>query len=295
MIPKITRNDDVLKGIFFINTSFFLFSTVSAIVKWTSSTFDILQIVFLRNALALLPAMFFVWYSGGLVHLSTKRMWGHFLRSFCGLMAMVTSFASFKFLPLPEAFTLSFTAPFFIIILSVILLKEQVHLYRWTAILFGFLGVVIMAGPNGYFRNVGTVFALISVLFYGFGMLQIRELSKTEHPVTIMFYFTLFSTIVTAIPMPFFWKSPENVDWVLFLLLGFLGGFGQFMLSKAYSFAPPSALAHYQYVVMIWGVFYGWVIWGDLMSWTGLLGAFMIIGSGLYIVHRERLERQTTS
>lgn len=283
-------NDHVTKGILFINVAFFLFSTVGAIAKWTSESYPILQIVFLRNFFALLPVMGIVYLNGGYLGLRTKSLKRHFARTFCGLMAMIFSFASYKYLPLPESFTLGFTAPFVITILSVLLLKETVQPYRWHAVAVGFLGVLIMAGPNGYFTNYGTAFALVSVVFYAFAMIQIRELSKTEPPVTIMFYFTVFSTLVTAMSLPFCWTAINGHDLLLFMALGFLGGLGQYFLSKAYACAPPSALAHYQYVVMVWGMGYGWVLWGDMMSITSCFGAVIIVLSGLYSSYREHLK-----
>lgn len=279
----------VLRGILMMVVAVFLFTCMDAVVKWVGSTYPTGQIVFFRNLVAFLPISLFVARTGGLAVLRTGNLMGHALRGVVGLAAMASFFAAYALMPLGDVVAIGMSGPIFMTALSVPLLKEQVGLRRWSAVVVGFMGVLLMTRPGAGALAPGALLALSGALFYALAMISIRKLSRTEHPTTIVFYFTLFATLVAALVLPFGqWKTPENLaDLGLLVAIGLIGGFAQFAMTHAFRLAPVAIVAPFDYLALAFAMVLGYAIWGDLPDAWILSGAAVVAASGLYILHRE--------
>lgn len=265
-----------------------IFSIMDAIIKLLAPVYPTVQIVFFRNLFAFLPLGFYLGATGSkLQALRTKRLGGHFLRASYGFVAMCLFFYCYGIMPLVDVIAIGFTAPIFMTILSIWLLKEQVRLHRWSAVIIGFIGMLIMVQPGEAGFGWPAFLALAATLCYALAIVQVRLLSQTEASGTIVFYVTLFATLVSGLILPFVWVAPGLWDFGWLVLIGILGGLGQILLTSAFRFAPVAVIAPFDYMALLWGGLLGWLFWNEVPRIETLIGAAIVIFSGLYILHRE--------
>ncbi|WP_448205518.1 DMT family transporter [Azospirillum sp. sgz302134] len=289
-----TRVDNTPLGIAMMLGSVFVFSMMNVLVKILADRYPVAEVTFFRNAFALLPVGLAVSLQGGWRSgLRTQRPWGHLWRSVIGVTCMSLMFWSYHLLPLGDAVALNFSSPLFLTALSVPLLGEKVGIHRWSAVLVGFAGVLIMVRPSGdSLLHLGALVALAAAFTQSFAMIAIRQLSKSEPPNTIVLYFTAISTLILALAMPFVWVTPDNLaDIGLLVAMGLLGGGAQLLLTRAYSLAPAAVVAPFNYASLLWAVLFGWLLWNEVPTIQLALGASVVAASGLYILHRETRKR----
>ncbi|MBU0799385.1 MAG: EamA family transporter, partial [Alphaproteobacteria bacterium] len=203
-----------------------LFAVMNLLVKLVTETQSVPQALFFRNAIGLIPVLFLIWRAGDWGLLKTTRPGGHFLRSFVGVTSMSCFFLSFALLPLADATAIHFAAPLILTALSVPLLKEHVGPHRWAAVIIGLVAVLFMIGPAGDGNLLGAMIALGAAVLSAFAMIAIRRLGTTEHSLTIVFYFTAYSTLFTGVAMLFAW-TPLSLHAMLLLIgIGLTGGIG---------------------------------------------------------------------
>lgn len=276
------------RGIFCVIVAMFFLSVMAALGKHLAENYSVYEVVFFRCLFALLPLMPLIARRGGMKALYTKNFIGHFWRNFMGLASMLLYFFSLHLLPLADAVVIFFTNPLFITLFSMLLLKEQVGRRRWVAIVIGFIGVIIVAAPKGFIFNAGVVCGLLSAMVSGFAMISLRHLGKTESALSTTSWFTILSTVFSVIPAAFFWKAPGFADLLVFVLCGVIAGIGQLFLSKAYQLAAPSVISPFNYSSILWAVLFG-LLWGHFPEAHVLLGSAIVVASGIYIIHRERM------
>ena len=281
------RVDNTRLGIAMMLGAVCLFSFMNVFVKILTEDYPVNQVVFFRCAVALVPSLIAIALQNGWGQLRTAHPLGHVRRSVVGVVAMGLTFWSFHLLPLGDAIALNFSAPLFLTALSVPLLGEKVGLHRWSAVLVGFVGVLVMVRPGPDAFNLGALVAVGAALAQAFAMIAIRQLSRTEGPNTIVFYFTAISTILLALTLPFGWSTPTLTDLALLLTIGILGGCAQLCVTRAYSLAPAAVVAPFTYGALLWGVLFGWMLWNEVPTIPMLTGAAIVSASGLYILHRE--------
>lgn len=264
-------------------------AVLSALVKWTGSRgVPVFEIILFRNLFAFLPLGLYIWRTTGFSVLKTRRPMGHFTRSAVGLTGMVCGFSAVQHLPLTEATALQFTSPLFMTALSALLLSEKVGRHRWAAVFVGFLGVLIMARPLPGQMNVpGVTLGILSALGAAGAMVAIRQISDTEKGPTIVFYFTLGGVLIGAVGSLFGWVNPDPLTLAMLVLAGIIGGVGQLFLTEALRQAPVGVIAPFDYTQLVWAALLGLVIWGELPHPLTLVGAVIVAGSGVYILHRE--------
>ena len=290
------RIDNTPLGIGSMLASVLFFSLMNVLAKLLMDRFPVTEVMFFRSLFALIPVCLSIHLGKGFAAtLYTRHPWGHMGRSLIGLTTMVAMFWSFHLLPLGDAIALNFAAPLFLTALSVPLLSEKVGIHRWTAVLVGFAGVLIIVRPSGDVLNLGAIIALAGALTNALAMIAIRQLSRTEPPDTIVFYFTLLTTVLLGLTLPFSWVTPDPMDWLLLVATGLLGGCGQLMLTRAYSLAPAAVVAPLNYTSLLLAVGFGWLMWGEVPTGTMVIGAAVVMASGLYILHRETRRRVTPS
>ncbi|MEO3470536.1 DMT family transporter [Roseomonas sp. CAU 1739] len=287
---------DIRRGALLMLAATALFTVMSAIIKGVSDHIHFIELMFFRSAFAL-PVMFAIaarrhdWSM-----LRTKRLNAHVVRAFTGTMAQGCSFFALTVLPLAEQTSLSYTTPLFVTILSIPVLGEKVGIHRWSAVLLGFVGILVIALGEGAFQGgaapstiaqIGMAAAVVQGLWSAVTTLLVRSLSATESSTTIVLWQSVLMTAFTLVALPFFWTTPSLTELLLLVLIGLIGGVAQILLTEAYASAQVSALGPYSYTSILWSVAIGWVVFSDAPSLSTIAGAALIVVSGLYILHRE--------
>lgn len=290
----------VLRGIGCMVLAVLVFAVMDAMIKRLAQDYGTFQIMFFRSLFALVPIGVMIAWKGGLATLRTRRPGGHVLRSLIGAGATFCFFYSYGALPLADAYAIAFAAPLFVTALSVPMLGERVGPRRWSAVIVGFAGVLVMIQPGGGVAGgaaaaSAALVCLVGTFLYAFTLAFVRKLSRTETTAAIVFYFTLTCVGVGAAGMAFDWTPPAGwADLAMLVGAGLLGGLAQILITTAFRLAPVAVVAPFDYTAMVWGILFGWLFFGDLPGQAVVLGAFIVMASGLYILHREtRLRRET--
>ncbi len=273
-----------------------LFATMNAMIKSLGDTYPVSQIVFFRSLFALVVLWPMIWRAGGWKSLKTERPWGHAWRCAAGVSAMTCGFTAITLLPLAQAAAFSFTAPLWTTLLGVLLLGERVRWRRTVALVVGFLGVLLMLRPDsslltglmqGDARALGSLLGVTSAILAALAMISIRRLSTSEPSTTIVFYFMVTGVVASGLALPFHFVLPDLPDLVTLVTIGLVGGVAQVLLTRAYRGAPVAVVAPFDYTAMVWATGYGYLIWGELPDSLVILGALVVVGSGVYITLRE--------
>lgn len=269
-----------------------LFAVLFAAIRWLGPNFPIGEMVFFRGTLGAAVVVLAALFTGGPALLKTNNIRSHALRSSAGTIAMFCNFAAYTLLPLANATAIGFASPLFVVVMAAFMLSEKVHIYRWSAVIIGFLGVIVIAGPEaGLSRSAlyGALFALGGAGLQGAAMILIRRMSAYEHSITIAFYFMLTSATVSLMTLWFGWQMPTASQTAVLLIAGISGGLGQIFLSFSYRYSEASVLAPFDYAAMIWAVILGYLIFGELPAPQVWAGGVIVIASGLLILWRERI------
>jgi drug/metabolite transporter (DMT)-like permease len=274
-------------GIGLIVLAVAFFAVMNVFIKHLSATYPTMQIVFFRNLLAFVPLLPFLMHAGGIAALRTRRPLGHAFRSLVGLAAMAGFFYAYGRLPLADVVSIAFAAPLFMTALSVPLLKETVGVRRWSAVVIGFIGVLIMVKPGSGVFEPAALVALVAAFGVALVFISIRSLSATEGSATIVFYFTLFGTVVSGAFLPWHWAAPDAWGLLLLCIVGLLGGAAQMCMTNALKLAPVAVVAPFEYTSLLWAVGFDLALWGRAPARNTLVGAALIVATGLYILHRE--------
>jgi drug/metabolite transporter (DMT)-like permease len=289
------RDTAVLIGILFANGAVLAFTLMDAVIKGISERFPTGEIIFFRNLFAFIPLLLFAWLRDGRLSLKTRHPWGHVMRGCFGVTSMYFFFFSYLKLPLSDAIALGLSGPIFITVLSVPLLKEQVGWRRWSAVIAGFVGVIIMTRPGPGVFDWNALWPLLAAIFYAFAMISIRRLGATEDSSTIVFYFTAFATLASLLTIPWGWIDPAYA-WALpdswdqlgrVALIGVMGGAAQILLTKAYQRARASVVAPFDYTALVYGFLLGFFFFDEVPDRYLIAGGLIVVASGVYIIHRE--------
>ena len=263
------------------------FGFMNMFVKLATETLPVPQVMFFRNFLGLIPVLFLIFQKRDFTLFKTKRHSGHFVRSFVGFFSMCCFFWSFAMLPLANATAIHFASPLIITALAVVLLDEKVGIHRWSAVLIGLGAVLFMLQPAGNGDPVGSLIAMSAAILAAFAMITVRKLGSTEHSLTIVFYFTAYSSLFSFVWMLFAWKMPDMTSAWYLLAVGLLGGCGQICLTYAYSRAPAAFVSSFSYLGIVVAAGLDYLIWNHVPGWQIWVGSTVVIGSGLYVVWRE--------
>src|SRR5258706_1771423 len=286
MLP--VHKDRVALGMAASAASFFMLNTMNVFAKLLSPYHSAIEVAFYRNLIAALP--FAVWFfllgRRDLLKINSRAD-TIIVRSLIGTISLIATFRAFNYLPMADAQALFFTSSLFVPIMGYLFLKEKVGPYRWSAVLVGFLGMLVIVRPSGTVNMTGVSLAVSAALMHsGLGTL-LRVLGRTERPETITFYFLAIGAAMTGLAMPFVATTPSWSEVPLFIGAGISGAFAQIFLSVAYKYAPMALVTLFNYTGIVWATAYGWFIWGDWPGEPVWIGASIIIASSLFIVWRE--------
>jgi drug/metabolite transporter (DMT)-like permease len=304
-----TANKNVL-GVGSLVLGILIFSLQDIAVKWIGGDYPVLEIVTFRSLIALPLTLLFFRYEGGQRLPTTQRHKLEYIRGLFYFLSYTTHFMGLAALPLAEIAAIRFSGPLMITILSVVILGETVGPRRWLALLVGFMGVLLIVRPGLATFNIGSIFILISVLFYALATMLTRKLQTTDSSATMAYYSSLVYLIATFIlsPLVIFigdfpeahpsvaflfraWAMPSLLDWVIMSGLGLVWAAGMYFIARAYSVALASVVAPFEYVALPINVMWGFVIWQELPTLATWAGALLTLSSGVYILYRDQKER----
>lgn len=267
------------------------FTVNSAFVKTLAGQgLDTFQIAFAR-ALFSFAALAPFCYRAGIGVLRSKAPGLQVARSFCGSTAMICGFYAVGQLPLAEFTALTFTQPLFVVLLAVLILKEDVRWRRWLATAVGFAGVLIMVRPGAAAFDPAALVALVSVLGISLAVALVKKLPPTESHVTMLAYFCIASIGMTIGPAVYFWQWPSLFQWALLAAVGFLGVASQAMIIRAYRSGEVSFVAPFDYLKLILAGLIGYLVFVEVPDYWTAAGAVVIVGSTFYIARREAAQR----
>jgi drug/metabolite transporter (DMT)-like permease len=259
-----------------------------AISKWLSQDYSVGQIMSLRNVFVLIPILIVVWRKDSFADLRVKRWGAQSFRAFVHVLSAVLFVTSVSLLPLADVHAIGFAGPIFIAALAPFMLGEHVGWRRWTAILVGFGGVLIMLRPTGAgFDYLGLV-PLAAALSASFRDLLTRQLARTETSISILFVSSIAVILGGLVTAPFDWKPLTMTSIALFAANGLVNGSAHFFIIEAYRLAQAPVVAPFKYSMLIWAVLFGYLIWGHVPDVWIIIGAIPVVASGLYILHREQ-------
>ena len=191
-------------------------------------------------------------------------------------------------LPLAEASALSFMSPLVLMALAVPLLGERVRSSQWIAVATGFVGVVVIVRPGGNLFTFATALPIGSAIFYALFQIITRKYAGRDPALTTHFWTALVITILASCTLPFYWTTPDLLGWTLLLAMGIVGGIGHYLLIRAYEIAPPSTLAPFSYVQLIWSTLLTWLVFDHFPDGGNLFGMAIIASAGLFAVWTQR-------
>ena len=240
------------------------------------------SLVFFRNFLGLMILLPLLVHRGGLGQLKTERIGMHLLRATTGVGAMFLFFYAITHATLAEAVLVKMTAPFFLPLIGLIWLGDKVRRQTWWAIFLGFMGVLVILRPGFGDFNPVLLVALASAALMGVAKVSIRRMADSEPPRRIVFWFGLFSTLISAVPM--FWQSvwPDQTQFIWLLAIGLVATAAQFCMTHAYQLASPGRIGVYNYSSVIWAVTLGWLFWGEALYLGFVVGTALIVGAGIW-------------
>jgi len=267
------------------------FSVMAVGIKLLGHRLENFQIGFFRVVIGFLAILPFI-AGRGLARLRTRHAGVHFVRAIFGLTAMYCSYYAIARMPLADYTGLSFTKPLFATLLAIAILGETVRWRRWTATLVGFFGVLVMVRPGAATFHPAALAALTDSFSVAFLVTLVKRLPATETPLTMLFYFGLFATVMSIGPAIYSWQWPTVLEWLLLIGVGVLGALSQMFWIRAFRAGEASAVAPFDYLRLPIAATIGFVGFSELPTIWTFVGAAVIVASTLYIAHREAHLRQ---
>jgi drug/metabolite transporter (DMT)-like permease len=274
-----------------------LFAVMSTLVRWIGARYPVGQVVFFRSAFAVLPVVIiYAWRRELMAAIRIGRPWRHVGRGLTAVGAMFCNFSSLARLPVVDATAIQYVAPLFTVALSAIFLKERVRIYRWSAVVVGFAGVLVMLSPHFNVERsaanavavAGATFGLIGALFTAGSTVQTRALAKSETTSSIVFYFSIICALAGLVTLPFGWLVPTWTELAALVAIGILGGLAHIFLTESYRLAEASLIAPFDYTSMLWALVLGYLVFSELPDASVFVGAAIIAAAGLFVIWRER-------
>ena len=281
-------------GFFYMFISVCAFSLMDVLVKW-SDAYPVGQVLFFRGFCGIIPILFLIPRDRFLDFYKTTRPVLHFKRCLSGLIALVAIFIALRNLPLATVVSITFAAPIFTTIFSIFLLKEKVGLYRWLAVLVGFVGIIVITEPGFSSLNFYYIYPIIFCLGLSYVAIAIRKLSSTEPVWLISFFFSFSIAILGLLSLFQGWIMPNILDLFLLSMVGILGGLANLWLSQSYKYSEVSLVTPLKYLALVFAIIFGYFIWSEVPTLKTLMGALLVILSSFIIFRREMILKKRLS
>ena len=281
-------------GFFYMFISVCAFSLMDVIVKW-SDDYPVGQVLFFRGFCGIIPILFLIPKDRYLDFYKTTRPFLHFKRCLAGLIALVSIFIALRNLPLATVVSITFAAPIFTTIFSIFLLNEKVGLYRWLAVLVGFVGIIIISEPGFSSLNLYYIYPIIFCLGLSYVAIAIRKLSSTEPVWLISFFFSFSIMLLSFLSFYQNWILPSLIDLLLLSMIGILGGLANLWLSQSYKLSEVSLVTPLKYLALVFAIIFGYFVWDEIPTLKTLFGAGLVILSSFIIFRREMILKKRLS
>jgi drug/metabolite transporter (DMT)-like permease len=277
------HHDNLPRGAALMLAAALLFATTGAIVKHIAVTLPNEMIVFFRSLFGLLAlAPFFLRH--GPRYYKTQRLNAHLVRALTGLTAMYCYFYAIGHLPLAEAVLLNYTAPLFIPLAALFWVGETFSAKLWWPIGIGFVGITFILKPGLSLLTPIAFIGLASGMFSALAMAGIRKLTNTEPATRVVFYFSLTSTLVAAVPLAWRWQTPAPALWLPLVMIGVLSTVAQILMTRGYSQAPAAQVGPFLYAIVVFAGLFGWALWSEIPDWLSLVGTLLVVTSGVVAI-----------
>jgi drug/metabolite transporter (DMT)-like permease len=281
------RQENVTLAIGLMLVSTFVFTCTSALSKWLIETYPIGEVLFSRVFVPLIGLAIIILPRKGLAVFHTNRFKGHLLRGVSQSTSQTFLMIAFSLMPLASAVAINFSAPIFATLASMYFLRETVGIARWSAILVGFFGVLVVTSPGTDTFTIGAFFALANAILYGTVTAGVRGMTSTESTDTLTMYQMLLMSAAFSLMLPFGFVMPGWADAGWLILNGVGNGLAQYMWTRAIHLAPTSVVSPFQYFSLIWAMLLGFAIWGDMPTVSLIIGSAVVAGSGLFLLWWE--------
>jgi drug/metabolite transporter (DMT)-like permease len=285
------RRERIPLGILYMIGATLLFAAGNAHSKWAVETYPPGEILFIRTLAGLAVVMALILPTGGLRVFHTRRIGAHAIRGVSQTTSQMLIVIAFSLMPLAGAMAINFAAPLFATLAAAIFLREKVGLTRWLVLLVGFAGVLIITQPGAGSYTTGALFALGNAILYGSVTAGVRGMTATESAETLTVYQFLFMTALFACILPFGFKLPTSIDLLGIVLNGVANAVGQYWWTRSLHLAPASAVTPFYYFNLVWALILGFLIWGDVPTWSLMIGSATVVASGLFLLWWETTRR----
>ncbi|HSS64405.1 MAG TPA: DMT family transporter [Gammaproteobacteria bacterium] len=280
-------------GIYWMLLTMFLFVSMDTVAKYLTASYPVHQVVWARYVFHVL--LLFAWLGRRAPWvLRTRRLGLQLVRSLLLLLTTFFFFTALSFMALVDASVIMFIGPIVLTVLAALILREQVGARRWSGVVIGFIGAVIVIRPGTSMVQPAAVFAVAAACCYALYQISTRQLSYSDAPLTTLSYTALVGALASSFAAPFGWVWPDAAGWALMALVGLIGGLGHFCVIKAFQAAPAAVIAPFGYSTIVWSTSFGFIIFDDLPDVWTIVGGAIVIGSGIYILHRERVRDRGT-
>lgn len=285
--PSLGSIDSTLRGIYLVLAAVVLFASYNAIAKWLVSDYSPAQIIFFRGLFGLLPLAAFAYGAGGWPALRSQRPALQLVRAILALASNICFILAYRTMPLADAVAIGYAAPIIITALSVPLLAERVGLHRWSAVVVGFFGILVITQPGSGLFGHGALFAIMGTILYALSIIATRRLAGCDSTACTACFSTIFYVAACSLALPLVWVTPDWGDLGFFAALGLVAAFGMVLFVHAYRFAPASTLAPFDYAAIAFAALFGYLVWDEVPGLSTLAGVAIVCASGLYILRRE--------
>lgn len=275
--------NELERGALYMIAAALMFASVGACVRILSASLPNEMVVFFRSFFGLIVLLPLVWHRG-LGNLKTRHLRGHLGRGLAGVAAMYCYFYAVTQLPLAEAVLLNYTTPLFVPFIAALWLHERVSPKLWVSIGTGFLGILFILRPGEGLFASAAVIGLASGALAALAMTGVRRLTHTEPVFRIVFYFSLVSTVVAAVPLPVRWQTPDASLWFLLIVMGAIASLGQLLLTRAYACAPAAQVGPFSYAAVVFAAVGGWVLWGEVLDVFSFIGTALVCLGGILTI-----------
>jgi drug/metabolite transporter (DMT)-like permease len=282
-----TRQDHVVRGIFYMLGATVLFAVSTAIAKWQVAIYPVNEVLFFRAAASLVICALLILPRTGFGVYRTQRFSHHIMRGVAQTYAQTLIMVALSLMPIAGAMAINFSAPLFATLAATLFLHESVGLRRWGALVVGFGGVLLVAAPGADTFQIGAIFAIANAVVFGSVTAAVRGMSATESAETLTMYQMVILTIMFGATLPIGFTVPTANDAIMMTVTGLTNGIGQYWWTRALALGPASAVTPFYYFALVWAMILGYVVWGDIPTPHLLAGSAIVVASGLFLLWQE--------
>ena len=289
--PSAKPKDDVPRGILCMIGATVLFAISSALAKWLVAIYPVGEVMFFRSFFSLVVCAAVILPVTGLAVFATNKPGAHVVRGLSQSISQTFTVIAFSLMPLAGAIAINFSAPLWGALLSVLWLKERAGPARWSVLLTGFCGVLIVTNPGADSLQIGALFALANAVMYGSVTVAVRGMSATESANTLLMWQMVTIAAFHSVLLLFGFRWPNSIDFLLLIGSGVTNAGAQYFWTQALQRAPAVAVSPFYYLMLVWALGIGFLVWGEVPTVGLLIGSAIVVASGLFLLWHEARKR----